>query len=94
MIEDAIKDHRNVELLCGGEESLQRGVPPKSRINLQVVVAVVAMVGVRIKDRVEVDRVHANGDQMRQAQSDAVKVTAVKVLTLWWRCRDRVPRDD
>ena len=59
---------------------MQRGVATESRINLKEIVPVIAMVGVRIKDRVEIDRVYPNGDEMWQAEANAVKITAVKIF--------------
>ena len=94
MVEDAVKDHVDVQLLRRGQEPLQRRVPTESFVHLHEIIAVISMVGVRVKDRVEVDRVHADGDEMRQAEANAVKITTVEVFTLRWRCWNCVPRDD
>ncbi len=89
VVEDAIQHHVHAARVCGVEQFAQRGIATQQRIDLHVVEGVIAVVGGRGKDRVQVDGVDAQRLKIIEAIHDAEQVAALKALLLR-RCAPRL----
>src|SRR5205085_10488549 len=79
VIEDSIEDQMHAALIDGRDERLKRGIAAERRINVQVIVRVVAMIRARGEDRIQIDRVNAEALQVVEFLFDAFQITAVEL---------------
>ncbi len=77
MVEHAVEDDADAALLARLEESLERVIATQQRVDLVVIVRMVAMVRGRLEDRVEVQRGDAQVDDVVDAFLDRVKITTL-----------------
>ena len=80
MVEDAVQHDVHIAGVGGVEQFAQRVVAAQQRIDLHVVEGVIAMVGRRCKDRVQVDGIDAKFLQVVKLIDDAAQVTALEAL--------------
>ena len=78
VIEDAVEDHAHPSAVSGVEELAQRGIATEQRVDRQVVVGVIPMVGGGLEDRCEVERGDAEVLEVAQVLSDPEQVTALE----------------
>ena len=80
MAEHAVQHDADAVLLRFPAEHLKLLVGAQQRVHVQVVGGVVAVVGVRLKDGVQVQIIHAHLPQVGQLDADAFQVAAKVVL--------------
>ena len=78
--EHAVQHDADAVLLGGGAQCLKILVGAQQGVHIQVVSGVVAVVGVGLKDGVEVDEIHPHLVQVRELLLDALEVAAEIVL--------------
>ena len=80
MAEHAVQHNADAVLLGGGAQCLKILVGAQQGVHIQVVCGVVAVVGVGLKDGVEVDKIYPHLVQVGELLLDALEVTAEIVL--------------
>ena len=85
MVEDAIQDNANIPAMGFLDEDIKCFPATQQRINQVIVMRVVAMVGSRLKDRVEVDGIDPQVLQVVQFFIDTQKVSTFETLYCWGR---------
>ena len=80
MAEHAVQHDADAVLLCLGTQGLELFVGAQQGVYVEVVGGVVAVVGVRLKDGVQVEEIHAHLVQVGQLELDALQVAAEVVL--------------
>jgi len=88
MVEHPVQHHPEVAAVTTFQQSVEGGVVAQQRIDLEVVVSVVAMAGGRGEDRVQVDGVDTQVGEPVEAVGDSCKVTSLVSV----KARRRVPR--
>ena len=78
--EHAVQHDADAVLLGGGAQCLKILVGAQQGVHIQVVGGVVAVVGVGLKDGVEVDEIHPHLVQVRELLLDALEVAAEIIL--------------
>src|SRR5690554_5565763 len=81
VVEDPVEDYADTETVCSRDQLIEDGFVTQRRVYLEVVVRVVAVVGARREDRVQVDRVAPEVLDVRKAFDNAGKVPAEEVLS-------------
>ncbi len=82
VVEDAVQHDVHVPGVGRVEQLAQRCVAAQQRVDLHVVKRVIAVVGGRCKDRVQVDGVDAKFLQVVEAIDNAVQVAPLEALLL------------
>ena len=80
MAEHAVQHDADAVLLCLGAQRLELFVGAQQRVYVEVVGGVVAVVGVGLKDGIQVEEIHAHLVQVGQLELDALEVAAEVVL--------------
>ena len=78
VVEDAVEHHPDPARVAGVEQLAEGRVAAEQGVDRQVVVRVVAVVRRRREDRVEVDRVDAQRNEMVEMLGDAEEVPALE----------------
>ncbi len=79
VVEDAVEDDRDAELLGGGAQALEVLLGAEDRVDLEVVAGVVAVAALGLEDRVKVDRGESELMQARKVVLNALERAAVEV---------------
>ena len=90
VIEHAVEDDAHPALVGAIEQLAQGGIAPEQRVDVEVVVGVVAVVRGRLEDRGHVDGVDPEVLEVVEALDDPEQVAALEPV----RGRRRVPRLD
>ena len=82
VVEHTIKDQAHATALQLHHQGIEGGIASEQRVHLQVVVSVVAVIGRRTEDRVEVESGDAELLQMIEPLDHAVEITPLKPHTI------------
>ena len=90
VVEDAVEDDSNTACVSGFNERVERLVTPEHRVDLEIVMSVIAVIRGTLEDRVKPNRVYAQIDEVVEFFNNAPEVAALITVMR----RRNVPRLD